>query len=92
MTGQAKTQLLFGPYSPPNLHKGDRAFCLLRDCDVVITSWSEPPSSGQAVGPSARTAGQDCWSMRGWPAQYGRRCSAWSRQTERGTASDPAGV
>jgi hypothetical protein len=38
LTVAAKTQLLFGPYRPPKLHKGDRAFCLLRDSDVVITS------------------------------------------------------
>src|SRR5262245_41683457 len=43
MTDTAKTQLLFGPYRPPKLHKGDRAFCLLRDSDVVITSWSDAP-------------------------------------------------
>lgn len=33
--------LLFGPYQPPPLRRGDRAFCLLRDTDVVITSWSD---------------------------------------------------
>jgi hypothetical protein len=32
--------LLFGPYKAPALQKGDRAFCLARDCDVVITSWT----------------------------------------------------
>jgi hypothetical protein len=31
---------LNGPYTPPPLRKGDRTHCLLRDCDVVITSWS----------------------------------------------------
>jgi hypothetical protein len=34
-------KLLFGPYSPPPLKKGDRATCLYRDADVVITSWSD---------------------------------------------------
>jgi hypothetical protein len=29
--------LLAGPYHPPALRKGDRAFCLYRDTDVVIT-------------------------------------------------------
>jgi hypothetical protein len=33
--------LLHGPYDPPRLSVGDRAFCLLRDCDVVITSWTD---------------------------------------------------
>jgi hypothetical protein len=35
-----RTKLLFGPYKAPPLRRGDRATCLLRDCDVVITSWS----------------------------------------------------
>src|SRR5947207_708658 len=32
--------LLFGPYVAPALDVGDRAHCLLRGPDVVITSWS----------------------------------------------------
>lgn len=35
--------LLHGPYRPPRLRTGDRATCLLRDGDVVITGWSEAP-------------------------------------------------
>jgi hypothetical protein len=35
-----KVQLLFGPYRAAALRRGDRAFCLARDCDVVITSWT----------------------------------------------------
>jgi hypothetical protein len=35
-----KVKLLFGPYEPPPLRKGDRATCLYRDADVVVTSWS----------------------------------------------------
>ena len=38
-------KLLFGPYKPPALTKGDRAFCLYRDCLVVITSWADAPIS-----------------------------------------------
>jgi hypothetical protein len=34
-------KLLFGPYRPPVLRKGDRAFCLFRDCAVVVTSWTD---------------------------------------------------
>jgi hypothetical protein len=45
LTVAAKTKLLFGPYRPPKLHKGDRTFCFLRGCDVVITYWSEAPIS-----------------------------------------------
>jgi hypothetical protein len=36
-----KVKLLFGPYTPPPLRKGDRATCLYRDCDVVVTGWSD---------------------------------------------------
>jgi hypothetical protein len=35
-----RVKLLFGPYKPPSLRRGDRAFCLLRDCTVVVTGWS----------------------------------------------------
>ena len=41
MTDRARRRLLFGPYRPPDLRRGDRAFCYARDCDVVITSWSD---------------------------------------------------
>ncbi len=34
-------QLLHGPYRPPRLHRGDRATCLFRDGDVIITGWSD---------------------------------------------------
>jgi hypothetical protein len=34
-------QLLHGPYTPQPLKRGGRATCLFRDCDVVITSWSD---------------------------------------------------
>jgi hypothetical protein len=34
-------RLLHGPYSPPPLKRGDRATCLYRDADVIITGWSD---------------------------------------------------
>jgi hypothetical protein len=34
-------RLLAGPYPPP--HPGDRATCLYRDADVVVTSWTSAP-------------------------------------------------
>jgi hypothetical protein len=34
-------QLLHGPYTPPALKRGDRAVCLYRDADVIVTSWSD---------------------------------------------------
>jgi hypothetical protein len=30
-------KLLFGPYQVPALKRSDRATCLFRDCDVVVT-------------------------------------------------------
>jgi hypothetical protein len=39
----APPDLLFGPYRPPPLRKGDRVSCLDRDCDVVITGWKDAP-------------------------------------------------
>src|SRR5262245_66336696 len=40
MTDRERVTLLFGPYTPPKLKRGDRAGCLVRDCTVVITSIS----------------------------------------------------
>ena len=40
-TALASIALLAGPYHPPALRRGDRAFCLFRDCDVVVTSWTD---------------------------------------------------
>jgi hypothetical protein len=40
VTHRERVRLLFGPYRPPPLKRGDRAFCLLRDWDVVVTSWT----------------------------------------------------
>jgi hypothetical protein len=36
-------ELLFGPYRAPSLRKGDRATCLYRDCDVIVTGWTDAP-------------------------------------------------
>jgi hypothetical protein len=46
-------RLLFGPYEPPPLQKGDRATCYYRDADVVITSWSD----GRISWPRCRALG-----------------------------------
>jgi hypothetical protein len=34
-------RLLHGPYTVPALKRGDKATCLYRDGDVIITSWSD---------------------------------------------------
>jgi hypothetical protein len=36
-------RLLAGPYPPPSLRRGDRTFCLYRDADVTVTSWTSAP-------------------------------------------------
>ena len=36
-----RCRLLHAPYKPPQLKRGDRTACLFRDCDVVITSWTD---------------------------------------------------
>jgi hypothetical protein len=36
-----KVKLLAGPYRPPALRVGQRATCLYRDCDVVVTGWTD---------------------------------------------------
>jgi hypothetical protein len=36
-------QLFHGPYRPPALRLGDRATCLFRDGDVIITGWGDAP-------------------------------------------------
>ncbi len=41
MNEQDRVKLLFGPYRPPALKKGDRATCLFRDCEAVITGWTD---------------------------------------------------
>jgi hypothetical protein len=41
MIDRERTKLLFAPYKAPRLRRRDRVFCLFRDCDVVITSWTD---------------------------------------------------
>lgn len=43
MNNRERFKLLHGPYHPPALRKGDRATCLYRDSDVIITGWSHGP-------------------------------------------------
>jgi hypothetical protein len=38
-----RVKLLFGPYRAQPLSRGDRTFCLLRDCPVVISGWTAAP-------------------------------------------------
>jgi hypothetical protein len=43
MTNPEKIRLLFGPYKPPPLKRGERTYCLYRDCAVVIKACSDAP-------------------------------------------------
>lgn len=36
-----RVRLFHGPYKAPRLCRGDRAFCLFQDDDVVVTSWTD---------------------------------------------------
>lgn len=38
---RSPTELLFGPYRAPGLSRGERTFCLARNCDVIVTSWTD---------------------------------------------------
>jgi hypothetical protein len=41
MSRSDRFKLLFGPYRPPHLCKGDRATCLYRGCEVIVTGWTD---------------------------------------------------
>jgi hypothetical protein len=34
-------QLLRGPYTAPAIRRGDRAVCLYRDAEVIVSGWSD---------------------------------------------------
>ncbi len=36
-----RNKLLGAPYRPPALRVGDQATCLYRDCDVIVTGWTD---------------------------------------------------
>ena len=59
-----RLRLLHGPYQPPRLRVGDRATCLFRDCDVIVTSWTDAPISWPRSKASTRF-----W--RDWPRKTG---------------------
>jgi hypothetical protein len=41
MNQRERVKLLCGSYHPPALKRSDRAFCLARDCEVTVTSWTD---------------------------------------------------
>jgi hypothetical protein len=54
MMNAERHKLLFGPYKAPALRRGDRATCLFRDGDVIITGWSD----GRTAWPRCQRPGQ----------------------------------
>ena len=59
-------RLLHGPYTPPRLRRGDRATCLYRDAEVVITSWSD-----------ARISWPRCRAIGTQAERYSRARAVW---------------
>jgi len=51
------THLLHGPYQPPRLQVGAPTHCLLRDCLVVITSWTDARISWPRCQPVGQRGG-----------------------------------
>jgi hypothetical protein len=43
VTDRDRVKLLFGPYKAPPLKRCDRATCLFRDAEVVVTGWTDAP-------------------------------------------------
>ena len=43
MTDRERIRLLFGPYKALPLKGGDRVTCLFRDCEVIVTGWTDEP-------------------------------------------------
>jgi hypothetical protein len=43
VTDRERVKLLFGPYNPPPLKRGDHTTCLFRDCLVIVTRWTDAP-------------------------------------------------
>jgi hypothetical protein len=66
------TRLLFGPYKAPRLRKGDRAACLYRDTDIVVTGWTDAGVSWPCGRPVGTMGLPRSWWTRSWPAPSGR--------------------
>jgi hypothetical protein len=67
MNDADRVRLLFGPYCPPPLKRGDRAFCLFRDCDVVVTSWTDARLPWPRCRREGGRGAPACWWTRSLP-------------------------
>lgn len=65
MQDHERVRLLHGPYAARALRRGDRAACLYRDCEVIVTAWTDAPLSWPCclVSHNRRGGGAGCWSM-----------------------------
>jgi len=61
--------LLFGPYRPPALRRGDRTHCLVRDATLSSLPGQTAAYPGRAAVPSATEAAPACWSRTNWPGR-----------------------
>ncbi len=50
-----------GTYTPPTVRKGDRVFCLYRDCECVVSSWTDSRISWPRVGVRGQQGGSGLW-------------------------------
>ena len=57
MTKPQSIPVLRGTYIPPALRRGDRTDCLVRDCMMVVTTWSDAPISWPCGRPAGRRGG-----------------------------------
>jgi hypothetical protein len=67
MRSTDRYHLLHGSYTAPALKRGDRATCLYRDADVIVTGWS---------------AGRIPWPRCRLPGTHGGRAAIWFPRSE----------
>jgi hypothetical protein len=66
VTNPDKVKLLHGPSRAPSLRVGDRATSLYRDCDVVVTSWTDAPISWPRCRRTEGKGHPPCSWMTSW--------------------------
>jgi hypothetical protein len=57
MTRRRSRPVLRGSYTPPDLQRGDQTGCLVRDCTLVVSSWSDAPISWPRGCPAVQSPG-----------------------------------
>jgi len=54
VTDEERYQLIGGPLLAPNLRRGDVVICFVRDCDCIVTGWTD----GRVAWPKGRARGK----------------------------------